>query len=454
MSYYEWKSSIPDPSSFVNNYVGYGSLLTDASHDFHEAMALFLLSVASQGLKLKLPNMPNGLRANLYMILYGVSSHSRKSTSMDIGKDILQRAVPGVQLPANFTPGGLEEELAERSFEPSALFSDEFSRVVDQMHHQSYMAGLRQFLLTMYANEDWEYVRTSKGKSKKKDRVLIEGSHLCLMGNVTPTITKYLQPRDVEDGFMARFALIYPDKKPPRKKIGELIMSPRQRNSLVLRLSQIRQACKNLYSKAADNPEIDTVVMQEDALDALDGFQEEIESSKETDIGLIMLERVGMMAIKLSMLVALSRCDPTTMTHLTIEHSDAMAAMAIARKWGDWGVKFAGSLYESDIDKHIRRAEAWLNENDGSMPRWLLAKKMRLSKKSLDEVQMTMLDRGLISLSEQRLGGSNKPTLVWTWKEQIDDPVVLPPKEKANERRADRQDSGTAGDQPQPEGQD
>jgi len=445
VSYYNWKSSIADPSSFVNNYVGYASLLTDASHDFHEAMALFLLSLASQGLKLKLPNVPNGLRANLYMILYGVSSHTRKSTSMDIGKDVLQRAIPGIQLPANFTPGGLEEVLAERSGEPTALFADEFSRIIDQMHHQSYMAGLRQFLLTMYSNEDWEYVKTSKGKNKKKDRIIIEDSHLCLMGNVTPTITKYLQPRDIEDGFLARFGLIYPDSKPPRKKIGQLIMSPRQRNSLVLYLSQLRQACKNIASKADDNPEIDTVVMQEDALEALDGFQEEIENSRETDIGLIMLERVGMMAIKLSMLVALSRANPTTMTQLTVEHCDAMAAMSIAKKWGEWGVKFAGSLYESDIDKHIRRVEAWLVEGDGEMARWALAKKMRLTKKELDEVQMTMLDRGMIAVSERRLHGSNKPTLVWKLKESIDDPVVLP---EVKDEESDRQDTGAAGDQP------
>lgn len=439
MSYYQWKSSIPDPSSFVNNYVGYASLLTDASHDFHEALAFYLLSIASQGIKLKLPNIPNGLRANLYMILYGISSHSRKSTSMDIGKDILLRAIPGVMLPANFTPGGLEEELSERSGEPSALFADEFSRIIDQMHHQSYMSGLRQFLLTMYASSDWEYVKTSKGRNKAKDRVLIEDSHLCLLGNVTPTIARYLQPRDIEDGFMARFAMIYPETKPSRKKIGELIMSPRQRNSLVLYLSQVRQVCKNLAAKASDNPEIETVVMQEDALEALDGFQEEIENSRETDIGMIMLERVGIMAIKLSMLIALSRCDPTTMTRLTIEHGDAVAAMEVARKWGNWGVKFAGSLYESDIDKHIRRAEGWLVENDGEMARWLLAKKMRLTKKALDEVQMTMIDRGLISLAEKKLGDSAKPTLVWVLKEQKDEPaLILPQHEEKTDVQGDR----------------
>jgi hypothetical protein len=426
VSYYQWKSSIPDPSSFINNYIDYAALLTDAAHDFHEAVAFYLMSVVSQGLKMKLPNMPNGLRGNLYMILYGISSHSRKSTSMDIGRDVLQRAVPGVQLPANFTPGGLEEEIAERSSQPAAMFADEFSRIIDQMHHQSYMSGLRQFLLTMYANEDWEYVKTSKGKKKEKDRVVIERSHLCLLGNVTPSITKYLQPRDIEDGFMARFAIVNPEHKPPRKRIGELIMSPRQRNGLVLQLSKIRQACKNLAATEENGPE-DAVVIEPDALDALDEYQEEIEQSKQTDIGLIMMERMGIISMKLAMLIALSRCDPTTMTQLRVQHIDALAAMEVARKWGKWGAEFAGSLYESDIDKHIRRASAWLVEYNGMMSRSDIAKRMKLSKRNLDEVQMTMIDRGIISLTEKRYGESTRPTLLWVLKDKPDDPVVLPP---------------------------
>ena len=428
MSYYNWQSSIADPSSFVNNYIDYASLLTDASHDYHEAMALFLLSVVSQGVKLELPNMPNGLRANLYMIQYGVSSHSRKSTSMDIGKDILQRAVPGTMLPANFTPGGLEEELASKSNQPASLFADEFSRIMDQMHNQSYMSGLRQFLLTMYSSEDWEYVKTSKGKSKAKDAVLIEKSHLCLMGNVTPTITKYLQPRDIEDGFLARFAMIYPPNKPPRKKIGELIMSPRVRNGLVLHLSKIRMACRNMAADKENHPDFKQVVVEPEALECLDNFQEYLEQSKQSDTAAIMMERMGVMAFKVAMLVALSRGDPARLTQLRITHGDAMAAMAITKKWCGWGVQFAGSLYESDIDKHIRRAMAWLNEYDGKMARWELAKRMRLTKKYLDDVQLTMLDRGLISLVEERAADSPKPTLMWVMKEPLEEPE-LPPRE-------------------------
>ena len=429
MPYYKWSSSIPDARSFVNNYVDYASLLTDASHDYHEAMALFLLSIASQGLKIELPNMPQGLRGNLFLVLYGVSSHSRKSTSMDIAKNILNLAIPGTILPANFTPGGLEEEVARRNHQPASMFADEFSRVLDQMHNQSYMSGLRQFLLTMYSNEDWEYVKTSKGRSKTRDAVEIEGSHLCLAGNVTPTISKYLQPRDIEDGFMARFGIIYPETKPPRKKIGELIMSQRQKNYLVSHLNKIRAMCKNINHEKDADPGYEAVIVEPDALDTLDGFQEEIENSKESDIGMIMMERAGIIAFKLALLVALSRVDPTKEMHVTIEHSDAMAAMEIAKKWSKWGVKFAGSLYESDVDKHIRRALAWLVEYDGKMARWMIAKRMRLTKRNLDEVQMTMIDRGLISLVEERVADSNKPTLMWVLKEESEPEPELPERE-------------------------
>ena len=414
---YKFKSAVAGADSFVNKYIEYASQLTDAAHDYHEAMAFFLLSIAAQGMKLDLPNMPNGLRPNLYLIIYGVSSHSRKSTAMDIAKDICQRAIPGVQLPANFTPGGLEEELAERPMAPSALFADEFSRVLDQMHHQSYMSGLRGFLLTMYSTETWEYRKTSKGKSKTRDEVVIKGSHLCIAGNVTPVITKHLEPRDIEDGFLARFGIINPASKPPRKKIGELTRNERARNSLVMQLSGLRQFCKK-HAPSPEDPEARPfpISISEPALDALDEFQEKLEKRNEIDTSMIMMERIGIMSFKLAMLIALGRQDLATMKGVNIGVADVHSAVAIADKWCDWGVNFAGSLYESEIEKHIRRASGWLNEYDGQIPRWQVAKKMRLSKRQLDEVQMTMLDRGLITLEERKVGDAGKPKLFWIGK--------------------------------------
>jgi hypothetical protein len=52
---------------------------------------------------------------------------------------------------------------------------------------------------------------------------------------------------------------------------------------------------------------------------------------------------------------------------------------------------------------------------------------MRLSRRELDEVQMTLCDRGTLKLEERRVGDSPKPSLIWVKKEPEAD-LVLPEK--------------------------
>jgi hypothetical protein len=298
------------------------------------------------------------------------------------------------------------------------------------MHHQSFMAGLRGFLLTMYAKEDWEYRKTSKGgKNKVEDVLYIKDSHLCLAGNVTPAQVKYIKPQDIEDGFLARFAMIWPQDKPKRKGMGDLEMDTRQRNNLVLHLSKIRQLSKNIreVSKPGhpdNHPDVEYVRIEPYALLTLDKFQEELEDDHQIiDTCSIMSERTGIMAFKIAMLISMSRGEPDTKRTLVIEQEDAVSAVSIARKWKDWAIMFAGSLYESDVEKHVRRASAIMQELGPQYPRRMIAKRMRMSKRELDEVQMTMVDRGLVRLTEEKLEGSRKPSLIWTLCE--DDPIEI-----------------------------
>jgi hypothetical protein len=427
---YHHERAVADPDCFINKYIDFASLLTDASYDYHEAMALFLLSIATQGVKLMLPSMPNGLRTNLYIIQYGISSYSRKSTAMDIAEDIATRGLAGCQLPPSFTPGGLEESVSHKCDQPAALFADEFGRILDQMHHQSFMSGLRGFLLTMYAKENWEYRKISKGgKTKVEDVLRIEKSHLCIAGNVTPAQVKYIKPQDIEDGFLARFAMIWPQTKPKRKGMGDLEMDVRKRNNLVLHLSKIRQLSKNIRDVSQPGHpdhhlDVEYVKIDPYALVTIDKYQEELEVAHHAiDTCAIMSERTGIMAFKVAMLIAMSRGEPDTKRRLIIEQEDAVSAVSIARKWKDWGMMFAGSLYESDVEKHVRRAFAIMQELGPQYPRRLVAKRMRMSKRELDEVQMTMVDQGLIRLSEGKAEGSRKPTLFWTLCE--DDPIEV-----------------------------
>jgi len=418
---YKFEPAVDDPNNWINHYIEHAKKCTDAPWDYHEAHAIFLLSLASQGLKLTLQSMPGGMRGNLYLIFYGVSSKMRKSTAMSIARDVLERAFGGCRLPENFTPGGLEEAIAERAAQPQGLDVDEFHGVLDKMHHQTYMAGTRSFLLTLYAEEDWDYIRRARGK--QKDNVSIRESHLCIAGNVTPAISNRLKDVDIEDGFMARFGVIMPTTKPPRRRLIDLHKNDDgERTQVAAGLREIRCRCDKLNGVKGNA----TISM--DGLRLLDAYQEELENKQpdHQDTTAIMLERIADMAIKLSMLIALGRDDGFAKRCLKITEPDVRCALAMARKWSQWSIKFARSLHSSDTDRQIDMIIRWLRDKGGEMTRTMVSQRSSLGKRILDDIQSTMIDRGTIKIKEAKVGNSHKPTMFWVLNEEPEEDNVVP----------------------------
>ena len=158
---YFFRPSFP-PVHFVTNYITYASSRTDAPHEFHEGAALVLLANATPGIRATLSAYPNGLPTNLYGLFIGDSTRSRKSTALTIAKDILTRAIPKTLMPEQFSPEAFIEQLSARSPGPSCWLVDEFSEMLDKIHHARYMSGLRGLLLQIYGSENYEYRRHSK----------------------------------------------------------------------------------------------------------------------------------------------------------------------------------------------------------------------------------------------------------------------------------------------------
>ena len=406
---YNFKHNIIDPDNWIHRYIMYAQERTDASWDYHEAVALSLIATATYGLRMEMPHVPDGLKTNLYLILFGPSTFSRKSTAMEIGKDIQTHSIPSASLPANFTPGGFEEEIAIRSNQASLLLVDEFSGILEKIHHQKYMAGLAEFIMTMYKESNWQYSRTSKGgKEKVRDIVQIEGAHLSIVGNTTPTVMYRINETDVESGFLARFAVIAPDARPERKPIYKLPpLDEVKRNDLIDDLIDLQAAClsmKDSYKNCAYKMQV---------LRACDKFQSEIEQYDVPEHTKIMLQRIPVMALKIAMCIAAAGTDPTKLTRLQVTIDDMNQAIGIARKWARWASAFSKETsknrFENNIDKTIK-----LINDSKKISRSKVARTLRVSARDLDIIQTTLLDRGLILLQEFQPEDKQRPMLVYT----------------------------------------
>ena len=416
-SRYRFEFCVTDPGHFVNRYINYAKDRTDAPWDYHEAQALMLLSIATQGILWHLPAMPGGLSTNLYILNHGRTSKAKKSTAMKIAKEIQRKAMPGSDIPENFTPGALEEVMADHNGRPSMLWADEFNGHLERMHHQSFMAGLRSFLLTMYGEREWTYKRVNKGKNKtKEDMIRITDAHLCISGNTTPAIVDMLTPKDIDDGFLARFGIIWPQDIPSNKGLREMKCDEKERDFLVDWLKDMRDMVIDITDLEARNDgKYKAVVVEDEAYDVLDDYQVVLSDNADNNDEQTqsMTQRLCVMAMKISIMLAVGRPGRLLADHITITGEDAEWAVDIVSKWEKWAELFVSSMRKDTFQREIDIAAACLAGNNGRLSRTFIARRLRLSKYKLDELQLTMVDRGLINLREEKPDGNRKPTMYW-----------------------------------------
>jgi hypothetical protein len=112
------------------------------------------------------------------------------------------------------------------------------------------------------------------------------------------------------------------------------------------------------------------------------------------------------------MLVAAGRPGAVEQDDLIVTPADAEAAVAVAGRWRDYALAFGAQIGETLLEQHIARALRVLDAKNGRCPRRVIAQYVHCSKKVLDEIEDTLIDRGEITLEEPR-GSSGPSTTIW-----------------------------------------
>jgi Protein of unknown function (DUF3987) len=404
---YDFVSAFP-PDHFVSAFITYAADCTDAAHEYFEAAALHLLATVTPNVRAQLRQYPNGLPTAFYVIFIGLSTRSRKSTVRSLARDLLRRVIPDALLAEQASPEAFVEQLAARSRDSAAWVVDEIGEIIDRLHHQSYLSGLRALLLELHDGGDYTFKRTTK-KTKTgaplADALRIEQAHLAILGCTTPSLFEILTSRDLSSGFLARFAVVMPAHKPPRRPFYEAgEANGRARNALVARLHAIYD-----WARAADRP----VAWSPDALATLDHFCEQLEHAEGSDRSAAMLQRLGAMALKVAMLSAAGRPAAPDQPGLTVTPADAVIAVTVATRWQHDALALADRVGENEQERTLDRCLSYARRAGGRVRRTDVARFVHVSKDLLDKVQATLEDRSLITLSREDVA-SGPSFLVWT----------------------------------------
>lgn len=187
------------PTGFVRSYVEYASNCTDANVAYHLAGALTCLTQAVP-IDYCVP-YASPLWGNMFSLIVGDSSKSRKTASINIARRVMHDAINGC---IGETPGsqeGLYESL--RSQQRMVVLYGEFGEFLAKAE-EGYLMSLK----TAYTNL-WDGIPIGRALAKTRKGSIDNPRLSLLCGVATDLLERHTEQADWTGGFLARFLTLH-----------------------------------------------------------------------------------------------------------------------------------------------------------------------------------------------------------------------------------------------------
>lgn len=208
---------------------------TDAPMSYRESAGLMCLATFAQG-KRHIQAGRAGVKPNLFMMVVGPSSVSRKTTTVQLAEAMVRDCDQALVGPKDYTMEGLLRWMSkeDRIRNRFTLFADEFGS--DLARGFAYAPTMKEDFCRLYDGDDWSKVRaTGKEFTISKPRIGLYAAA------AYPMLSKFLKTDDWFSGFMMRFLFIAPVGTQEPKDIQPVFPQEEWNEALALML-QIRDA--------------------------------------------------------------------------------------------------------------------------------------------------------------------------------------------------------------------
>lgn len=214
---------------FIDEYTEYASNLCAAPPIFHRMVAYAIIGIALKN-RVFYRHGINKIHTNIWLTLLAPSSAYHKSTAINTGLQILNRAVPGLIYPSEFSHEKIIEILQER---PQGTFVFlEFLSLMGLLN-RDYMAATKSFLTELWDIPEW-YERETKGTS-----LIIEEPVISILSATTlQWFLEQLKETDLLGGFLPRFIFL-PCKERVIDKSRPPAVDEIKRKELAFRLGEM-----------------------------------------------------------------------------------------------------------------------------------------------------------------------------------------------------------------------
>lgn len=382
--------------TFIDNYVKWASTTTDAAPQYHVAGAAIILASLFAG-GMSVPTNHGEEKLNLWFMILGDTTTSRKSTSMNLAMKILYEIDEEVLLASDGTSEGLMKSLAVRPGRSSLFQRDEIAGFLSGMTKKDYNSGLMEFLTQIYDGKRVKKI-LSRSEVDVQDPVLSFFSAGTRNG-----VYSIMDPYYIESGFAPRFCYIIAESDPSRVRgLGPPTeASTEARRGLI---DQLRSLWSLHMNTTEDNPFMFT-------------SKKEIELTPEawalynqyithmTELGLAstnpdhvgpMLVRLSTSGLKLAGLLCISDTwEATEKFTITVKH--LKQAFFFVDQWKEYTFDVVENINKSPAEKRLHEVLEYIQKFGAKgVPRKSIMANLKLMAKDAEQILSTLEQRGKV----------------------------------------------------------
>lgn len=361
----EEEAFVNSTETFIDRYTKWARSRTDASVEYHRTLAFLLLSCV-YGDKATLHLSFGKVRLNLWVLLLGDTTKTRKSTARRLMLEVLH-AYEGalgetVDVGSDFTPEALVRALGDRDGKVSMVHRDEVQGWFHEMLNKAHQAGTIERLTDMYDGKVQVVLRNDESKSQKNRSNVV--FNMLLMGIAEQT-ARVLTVDNFRSGFLTRFLWV---SAPNLEMTDDRLMitqgdpdAPRQGGHD----RQVFEFVKEFMGAQKQMPRGDKpIYLTPEALDRLNRWvvwvtRTLIPKTREPSNLEPTVQRMAHSIMKCAALLALhDRTDQVSLKYVLV-------ALKYAEGWFDTLRVMSDSIADSEYSQHVNDIETFLYDGGG-----------------------------------------------------------------------------------------
>jgi hypothetical protein len=394
-------------NSFVDDYRLWASQATDAIPEFHDLSAFIMLSAVFSG-SLRLEANYGTVVPNLWGLILGDSTLTRKSTAMRLAMDILLELDSDILLATDGSAEGLLTGLQTRPNKPSVFFRDEVTGFVSSINKKEYLSGMPEMLTHLY-----DVPQVFQRRLRKETITINSPIFIFFGGGIRDRMYELLSEEYVLSGFLPRFLVVSGEADlarirrtgPPgtdsdsyRRRLKEFLEDKYEAYNPVRKVSIGKQSTTvNAPIQLHMSPKA-----WEAYADIEDAMVKAAWSSDQAMLALPTFERLSRSLLKMSMLIAATRCDPVN-DKAVADEVDVATAAKFVQSWGRWTIDLLHKSGRRGSERLLDKVLMKIAKNP-EITRGRIGQSMHLSSRELDEILKTLEDRQLIVIHKQGRG--------------------------------------------------